>query len=404
MTYQPSDLATTVANLDCASISGPDLRNPDVRRQDPRAAMGERLPRWVQPFLTWLTARPLSGEPQRDRSPLYFVTVALLQTATGVLLTAIALHLAVLPAVCLVFAGLLLASSGLGLFQVVVFHHCSHGTVFKSRQANIVVGRLVSAILLFKHFDVYRAEHMLHHNHKKLLTEEDEFADFVFGMCGLEPALPKRELWRRVIVNLFSPAFHARFLLRRVRAAWRSHDRLHNVIGMAAWGIVTVLALVTGQFAALLIAWVLPVTVLLQMATVFRILCEHRFPEADMIRSRGKDFASHATAGVFPGSAPPAASARSLRGAARWLGWWANMLTVQLFVRLFVLVGDAPCHDFHHRRPASRRWTSYIQARQLDLEAGAPGFRTHYQESWGLFRAVDENLASLSRTPRGVVG
>ncbi len=396
MTYQPSDLADAVASLEFASIG--DISG---HTRQPRAVMAERLPEWMQPFLTWLTARPRSGEPVRELSPTYFVAVALVQTIAGVALSCLALHLPILPAALVLFAGLLLASSGLGLFQVVVFHHCSHGTVFKSRQTNIRVGRLISALLLFKHFDIYKSEHMLHHNHKKLLTEEDEFADFVFGMCGLEAALPKRELWRRVLVNLVSPAFHGRFLLRRVRAAWWSHDRLHNAVGISAWTALAGLAITTGHLPMLLVGWVLPVTVLLQVATVFRILCEHRFPEPEMILSRGKDFASHATAGVFPGSAPPQVSCRSVAGAARWLAWWADMLTVQLFVRLFVLVGDAPCHDFHHRRPASRRWTSYIQARQADLDAGAPGFRTHYQESWGLFRAVDENLASLSRTPRG---
>ncbi len=376
-----------------------------------RTAAWNRAPQWpngcrkrLQPFLTWLTARPRSGEPVIERSPLFFVTVATLQTCLGVLLSALAMHLPLLGCACFLFIGLILASAGLGLFQVVVFHHCSHGTVFKSRDTNILIGRLISALLLFKHFDIYKAEHMLHHNHKKLLTEEDEFADFVFGMCGLEPALSKRELWRRVLTNLVSPAFHGRFLVRRVRAAWFSHDRKHNTIGIAFWAALAGTAAATGHFTAFMVAWVLPVTVLLQIATVFRILCEHRFPDPEMILSRGKDFAAHATAGVFPGSAPPAIAFRSAEGVAQWLAWWADMLTVQLFVRLFVLVGDAPCHDFHHRRPASRKWTSYIQARQLDVDAGAPGFRTFYQETWGLFRAVDENLASLSRTPRGVVG
>jgi hypothetical protein len=289
------------------------------------------------------------------------------------------------------------------MFQVVVFHHCSHGTVFADRQANMIAGRLVSAVLLFKHFDVYKHEHMLHHSPNKLLTGEDEFTDFVFGMCGLEAASPKRELWRKVLTSLISPRFHLRFLQRRARAALWSHDRTHNAIGIAVWGGCIAACLATGQGLAFLVAWVLPVTVLLQVATVFRILCEHRFPEPELIKARGRDFHCHATAGVFPGAMPPVASARTVTGLLRWAAWWANMLAVQLPVRVLVLVGDAPCHDYHHRRPATRKWTSYIQSRQRDLEAGSPGFRTGYNESWGLFRAIDENLASLSRTPPGVV-
>ena len=77
------------------------------------------------------------------------------------------------------------------------------------------------------------------------------------------------------------------------------------------------------------------------------------------------------------------------------------MLVIQLFVRMVVLVGDAPCHDYHHRKPASRRWTSYIQARQHDKEAGSTVFKKGYTDIWGLFRAVDGTLASLSRLPPG---
>lgn len=282
-----------------------------------------------------------------------------------------------------------------------MFHHCSHGTVFRDRETNIQVGRLVSAILLFKHFDHYKHEHMLHHSNNKLLTEEDEFADFVFNTCRLEAGVNLAVLRRRVLLNLVSPVFHARFAYRRVRVAWGSHDAQHNVVGMAVWTALALAAMATAHWLAFLLAWVIPVTVLLQAATVGRILCEHSFPEAELIAARGRDLTCHATGGVFPGMMPPAAPTTSPRGALAWLGWWLNMLVVQVFVRLVVLVGDAPCHDYHHRKPASRRWTDYIHARHNDAEAGSTVFKADYKETWGLFRAVEATLASLSRLPPG---
>ena len=364
---------------------------------NPRLAMHHRLPQALQPFLTWLTAQPAPGEAPRERSPLHFVAVALLQTLLGAGLTMAALQFC--PP--LAAFGMMLTTAGLGLFQVVVFHHCSHGTVFKDRETNVHVGRLVSAILLFKHFDHYKHEHMLHHSNNKLLTEEDEFADFVFNTCRLEAGVDLDVLRRRVLLNLLSPVFHAQFAWRRVRAAWGSHDVQHNVAGIAVWTAMTLLAMATGHWLAFLLAWVLPVTVLLQAATVGRILCEHSFPEAELIAARGRDLTCHATGGVFPGMMPPAAAPLSPRGALTWAGWWLNMLVVQVFVRLVVLVGDAPCHDYHHRKPASRRWTDYIHARHNDAEAGSTVFKTDYKETWGLFRAVDATLASLSRLPPG---
>ncbi len=63
-----------------------------------------------------------------------------------------------------------------------------------------------------------------------------------------------------------------------------------------------------------------------------------------------------------------------------------------------MLVGDAPCHDFHHRRPG-KKWTNYIYARQADVIAECPGFPLNYVDTWGLFRAIDENFAAMARAP-----
>jgi hypothetical protein len=256
--------------------------------------------------------------------------------------------------------------------------------------------RLVSAILLFKRFDDYQREHMLHHSPNKLLTEEDEFADFVLRLMRLQAGAPRHVLWRRVLISLVSPYFHARFLVARLKGAMFSGDRTHDWTSRLAWGGATAAAAATDNLAPFAVAWVLPVTVLLQAATVFRILCEHRFPEPVVTELRGKPFVAEATMGVFPGLMPPADRAGTIRGLAAWTLWWVQMLTVQLFVRLVILVGDAPCHDFHHRRPGARRWTSYAHARQADLEAGSPGFPAGYTDVWGLLRAVDMNLTSLA--------
>jgi fatty acid desaturase len=370
-------------------------------RRDPRAEMAARLPALAQPLLSWLTARPAPGEATVVRSPLQFVHQACLLVAVGIAVGVLSALLPTVEAGLLLFLSLTLTTSGLGLFQVVVFHHCAHGTVFRTRERNELVGRLVSALLLFKHFEHYRKEHMHHHSARKLLTEEDEYADFVLGMCRLEPALPKRELWRRVLVNVvFSPRFHIYFFWRRIRAATRSHDRVHNAVAVAALVVPILAAIATGTIVAYLLVWILPLSLLLQWATIGRILCEHRFPEPALIAARDKEFVCRATAGVFPGADLPWDSAWSPAGFAAWAGWWLNMLTVQLLVRVIVLVGDAPCHDFHHRRPSTKLWTDYIHARQKDVDAGCPGFPLNYGETWGLFRAIDENLATLSATPR----
>lgn len=374
---------------------------------DPRQAMAERLPRFLQPLLTAITAKPAPGEAPRARSPHDFVGQAILFSVSGAatswlswetLANGQSIWVDAIAALVLLCA-LTVTCSGLGLFQVVVFHHCSHWTVFSTRERNRRVGKLVSALLLFKHFELYQREHMTHHNANKLFTDEDEFTDFVVGICALAPASSREALWRRLILDLVSPVFHARFLFKRVRGALFSHDPVHNWVGRAFWTGLLALALATHSIGGFLVAVVLPVTVLLQIATVFRILCEHRFPPQEVIAKRGRQLVCEATAGVFPGVAPPARPASTIGGFAAWCVWWADMLTVQAFVRMFVLVGDAPCHDFHHRRPANKRWTDYAHARQEDQDAGCPGFPVNYVDTWGLLRALDQNFRAMALVP-----
>jgi fatty acid desaturase len=368
--------------------------------------MAARLPAAVQPFLTWLTAKPAPGETAPARPPTSYVVEALVMVLGGCAVSAAAFALCGPHAVLfwlMLPAGLLATTSGLGLFQVVIFHHCSHGTVFATRERNRLVGRLVSAILLFKHFDLYQREHMLHHNANKLFTDEDEFTDFVVGICDLRTSMSRTQLWRRLLILLASPWFHGRFMYKRIRGSVFSKDRTHNLIGLGFWGALLAAATLTHTLLADAIIWVLPVTVLLQIATVFRILCEHRLPSEEVIEKRGRDLVCEATAGVFAGAPPPPRHLQPASLLAAWALWWANMLTVQVFVRLFVLVGDAPCHDFHHRRPG-KKWTGYTHARQSDLEAGCPGFPLNYVDTWGLFRAIDENFAAMARAPEHLMG
>ena len=370
-------------------------------RNDPRAEMARRLPKFVQPFLTWLTAKPAPGEAPAPRKPIFFVIEALSLVLGGFALSMVRRFSlgAHDPFFWVVLGlGLLATTSGLGVFQVVIFHHCSHGTVFSTRERNRAVGRLISAPLLFKHFDAYQREHMLHHNANKLFTDDDEFTDFVVGICDLTTKLDRRGLWVRLATLLISPAWHARFLVKRLRGSLRSPERLHNLGGAGFLLAVVAIGLATNTLGLIAVAWLLPLTVLLHVATVFRILCEHRLPPAEVVAARGPNLVCQATAGVFAGAIPPRDGLAKGRALLAWTGWWAEMLTWQMFVRLFVLVGDAPCHDFHHRRPG-KRWTDYAHNRQLDLDAGSPGFPLNYVDSWGLLRAIDQNFQAMERAP-----
>lgn len=371
------------------------LRRPSLSL-DPREEMERRIPKYLQPFMTWLTAKP-SSRPCRTRTPAYHVATAFILLASGIVLSIAVLGLAEsIACAALLPLALILTTSGMGKLQAVVYHHCAHGTVFRNRNVNAQVGRAIGILLLVKQFDAYQTEHMLHHNPKKLLTDDDEFAQFVFNLCGLRLGLPKSLVWRQVILSFISPFFHLRFLLARISSNLLSRSIAHNAVALIYWIVLLWAVTVTDQWLVFLVAWLFPLIVLFQLATALRVFCEHRFPEADIIAVRDKRFVGHATTGVFAGVAPPAATRNAFNGLLEWTVWWMRMLTLHLFERVFVLVGDAPAHDFHHRHPASRKWANYIYAREADRQAGCPGYPVNYIESWGLFRTIDENFGLMS--------
>jgi len=61
-----------------------------------------------------------------------------------------------------------------------------------------------------------------------------------------------------------------------------------------------------------------------------------------------------------------------------------------------VLVGDAPAHDVHHRRPGAKNGANALHARDADKRGGAPGYPSNYIDVWGLGAAIDLNIQALA--------
>lgn len=98
--------------------------------------------------------------------------------------------------------------------------------------------------------------------------------------------------------------------------------------------------------------------------------------------------------GRFCGETPP-----FNQSSLAWLRWWMRMLGYHLPVRILILPGEMPEHDWHYRHPHDPDWANGIYARQRDLEAGCPGFSESYTEVWGLFEAIDLVFETLSKAP-----
>ena len=377
-----------------------DSEHITVDPHEQREEMARRLPRAVQPFLTWLTALPAPGGSYRQRTPRHHIAAAFAWLVAGTAISAAAVMqggglLALLP------FGMVATTSGMGLLQAVVYHHCSHGTVLATRRANLAMGRFISLLLLIKDFDVYQKEHFRHHSPKRLFTDDDEFLSYLDRFIGIGPGMSRHESRRRVLKSFVSPVFHVRLLTARLAGCLVTCKAADRAARLVFWGSVLLASYWVGAVVPVLVAWFVPAIILFQIATSLRVLAEHRFADGDVMALRDRRFIGRTTAGVFPGAAVPGVAASKMAAVADWTIWWFKMMTVHLFSRVFVLVGDAPAHDYHHRHPGSRDWPSYIHARSRDRALGCPGFPVDYIGTLGLFRAIDENLASLANERPG---
>lgn len=378
-------------NLD---MSGKKLDNLLISSKEIRKSMN-RLPQWMQGFLTWLTTQPITGRAYPAHSSCYQVLTGFLSVISGVVMSIVALQIA---GACYAFLllGWIITVSGMRKLQVVIYHHCSHGTVFESKLANLILGEILSITLVIKDFRTYKRDHMAHHNAKKLLTYEDETAQDL-GEIGLFPGIAKSILWQRLLISFISPVSHTRWIFGRFKNCFLSLNFLHNVTAIFLW---LSLILVIDHFhlwTQFITAWLFPLTVLYHISRILRLTAEHRWPTTDINNSRGKIFVCLSTIAVFNGEELPSKTENHLYNFFQFLYWSTKMIFVHLFARVFVLVGDTPCHDYHHRRPSSREWTNYILAREEDKVKGCPGYPMNYDEIWGLFNAINLNLKSLSK-------
>ena len=350
------------------------------------------LPNFIQPFLTWLTAKPRKEDLEKinKRTPLYHVI------ATSVLITfGTTLAIAGYSSGFFVpwLLGFVLTTSGIKQMQVMICHNCAHNMVFASRTANFQFGNLLSGFFLLKPFAIYKKEHLLHHDHKTLLTDDDDTLSFLKGTVGLTPNDSVKMMWAKLVWHAFSPITILGSVTKRVASTISSEDRKVSTLTLLFWISLIGIFLAAGQIELFVAVWALPVFAGFHISSTFRLAAEHTWPSVEVLEKRGIAFVSEATTGVFIGQAlelPESASA--LNRSVRITIWLLKMATFHLFVRLFVMVGDTPCHDFHHRRPKSKDWPNYITAREKDLNDGSKPYPVNYEDHWGYLSAVTQNF------------
>jgi fatty acid desaturase len=335
------------------------------------------LPRLLQPFLTWVTGKPLRGQEPFVRSrPVLRLVGALGMLANGIGFGAIVLD-APYALWLLLPVAWLMTTGALRDLYLGIAHHAAHDNLFRSQRANRIAGTLLTSLVFELSFDRYRESHLRHHSAKLGGPEDDDV--LALSAMGIHPGLPRAELWDRLLRRgLLSPRFYASRLARRLRETFAEASRVHRLAALAWHGGSLALVALYDAWAVWLLVWLPPLLVLSQASLLANTACEHVWhvrPPRDGVRV-------HQTVARFLGDPTPQ-DPRGVGRVAGWARWWARLLFLHVPSRMAVLIGDLPQHDLHHRRPQSD-WANAAYVRQEDLEASPEGT---YREVWGSLAA-----------------
>lgn len=362
------------------------------------------FPAWSQPLWTLLTGKALPLE-----RPFLQIPNALLPaldlgaTALGCLIN---LYLLSAQTSEVRFLGYLLAplfalhlTGSLRKAQVVYGHHAIHRTLFKNNGSlNSIAARALTILCLSQNEEAYTADHFGHHRRAVFSTLLDADAALLYKL-GIQPGKALSDLRIRLLIELLSPAFHFHFLKQRALSNLR-RSAVDRWFAIAWAGTLFIWApLQFGMLPAFLALW-LPFTILYQMSALLQFATEHVWL-ADTSEVTDMGMLAQRCHGRFCGERVPGTegSRASIRS---WLAWLARMLCVHIPVRMAVLVGDLPAHDWHHLAASighdPGNWPHAIYERQRAIDEGN-AIGMDYRELWGIGDILNHVLQKMSKAP-----
>lgn len=355
---------------------------------DVRATM-LRLPQAFQHGLTWLTGKALPGQrPLFKSTPTSQLAISVLAFLGGVAGSALAFQAASPGWLLLIPFFWVMTVGNARKLHVNICHQCVHVQLYGVPALDRWICEAISTVLLVQDFRGFQHDHKQVHHGKELATLNDADVQFLLQL-GFMPGMTRQALWRRLQRTLVSPRFHLLYLYYRLKANFFTSPVYRRCMAAAFHATLLAVVLVTGSFTTYAVAWLIPLTVVFHISALLQFVCEHRW-----LRVRGPEepyqvYLARLTVGRFTGEPAPPAGLPWIQASREWSVWTFKMLFYHLFCRTFVLIGDLPNHDFHHRHPNSAEWLMAAYARQRDIDDGCPRWKEPYIDVWGLHNAID---------------
>ncbi|MEM9492143.1 MAG: fatty acid desaturase, partial [Myxococcota bacterium] len=234
------------------------------------------LPRFMQPFLTFVTGVPLTGETPAVRwTTLRATLLSIAQVAAGIALGVLALNPVTPWSAALLLLSWLTTAGGMRRLDVVIVHQTLHHKVAQTRRGNRIIGELITTVLWRVPFDENRKEHLIHHAYPCSMKDVDTRYLISTGMRG---GMTRAEYNRYLIRALLSPKHHWGFFSSRIRANFTLQQPAYR-LAMSLVFLATTIAFLaaTGLWLEWLLLWVIPVSVFFQAATFLYTHTEHRW-------------------------------------------------------------------------------------------------------------------------------
>jgi acyl-lipid omega-6 desaturase (Delta-12 desaturase) len=171
----------------------------------------------------------------------------------------------------------------------IIQHDCGHGSFFKSRRANDLIGTLCSLMTLTP-YAFWRRQHARHHGSWNNLDRRAESGLDIYSSCMTVAEYQALKRWRRAIVRFTNHPIVANLMLPPIlfillyrtpfdRAkSWRRERRAVYLTNVALAGVLGGLGLVLGYVRVVEVQ--LPIMILASIAGVWLFSVQHRFEDA----------------------------------------------------------------------------------------------------------------------------
>jgi fatty acid desaturase len=361
-----------------------------------------RFPTWTQHFWTWLTGKALPYQkPLLRHTWLSYLIVTLAAFFSGLSLSSMAIAFQFEWWWLALLVGWTLTLASARTMILVIAHQCIHKQFSGRPKLDLFFGELVTVLTVYQDAHAFQVEHFDgHHRHAIFATADDPPVQVLLGL-GFRPGMTRRQLWWRAAIVMLSPVFYGQGFWSRLKSnltvgTWR---RLAFFVWAAFW--LSVSFWVPNGIWVFAVAFALPIVPFAQLSALLDKLGEHSWMVPANPETNPRHRQAEGTWARFCGQPVPDRSMPLRQQLVAWPRWIFAMAAYHLPARLFVIVGDLPNHDYHHRFPATPEWTTAAYARQRDIDLCRPDPHP-YTEVWGMFEAIDQMFEGMSRQPTAV--